>query len=234
MQKHWYNQGDVEGNLVGEWARGPDLHLKRSKPLVGRVFWRDAGITSFGVSNCATIAVCGGDDTNSSTRDVQLLVRQNQNWEWINKGNNTTKIPSDVLTLALPVSHGAFGTEQWPEILVTGGRPILFGGMPPLDSSSGSTQFAQLRFTKGRLRRDIHITPDPNGFDTAWNITTYMPNQRTNFRAVPLSQKNSASFGKRVSRFLCVGGRDKTSVSNATQLFQLPVPSPFISINKQK
>lgn len=59
-QEAWFIEVNINGELSGEWHRGPDLPLKRSKPLIGRTFWRDAGITSFGISNCATVVVAGG------------------------------------------------------------------------------------------------------------------------------------------------------------------------------
>lgn len=235
-QQTWFVQLDINGRLVGEWARGPDLPLLRTQPLVGRVFWRDAGITSFGVSNCASIAICGGFDENGiATRDVQLLVRKNCQWQWIHRGDNDTDIPNDVLTLATPVANGAFGTEQWPETLITGGRALLFGGVPPVDSS-GSTQFAQLRFVDCKYRRDPCLAREKSAKDSAWNFATPMPGNRTNFEAAPLSQANSALFGgRRVSRFVCIGGRDNLGlITNRNQLFQLPTPSPFVLLEENK
>jgi len=230
-QTVWFVESDINGRVVGEWARGPDLPLARQSPQIGRTFWRDAGIASFGVSNCATIVVAGGNDETGPTRDVQLLVRdQDCNWAWVTVDNNPTEIPDDVLTLAAPVAEGAFGTEQWPETLVTGGRPIVFGGVPPVESE-GSVQFAQLRFVDGRYQRDECVSGQPNDSSTAWNTTTRMPGARTSFRAAPLSQANSSFFGgNRVSRFLCVGGLaadDSEQALSRVQLFELPVPSAF-------
>ncbi len=226
----FYTELNVKGELVGEWFRGPDLPLRRSNPLVGRVFWRDAGITSFGVSNCASIAVCGGTNEGKPTKDVQLLVRVDCNWKWITRHQNETSIPNNILKLALPVSEGAFGTEQWPETLVTGGRALLFGGIPP-DDFDGSTQLGQFRFVEGRLQTYPKMGSSKR---TAWKITTSMPGQRVNFRALPLSQENSSDFGgRRVSRFICVGGRDVNGVLSRNQLFQLPVPGPFAVVRNR-
>lgn len=226
----WFVESNESGDLIGAWARGPDLPLLRTNPSIGRVFWRDAGITTFGVSNCATIAVCGGSNGTSATTDVQLLVRNADcNWSWIHRGANPTGIPNDVLTLATAVEQGAFGTEQWPETLVTGGRALVVGGIPSI-ANEGSVQFAQLRFYDGRLQRDQCLAPQANNAATAWNITTRMPGPRVALRAAPLTQDNSSFFGgRRVSRFLCAGGRDATTndILDRVQLFQLPVPSAF-------
>lgn len=247
-QEVWYIQAGQDGLLKGEWTRGPDLPLLRKKPLIGRTFWRDAGITSFGVSNCASIVVCGGEQLHKScnlgileknsegedkdgtpTTDVQLLVRNECDWAWITVENNPTEIPDDVLTLIKPVSNGAFGTEQWPETLATGGRPILFGGDPENeDSHTGGTQYAQFRFTRGRYGRDDCLEPDSD--ESAWNNGASMPGFRTEFKAAPLSQENSSIFGgRRISRFLCVGGRDENSnILNRSQVYSLPTPWPFL------
>ena len=179
------------------------MPLFRKAPLIGRTFWRDTGITSFGVSNCASIAVCGGIDSNNmGRREVQLLIRNSDcNWAWIDKNNNPSKIPNDILFLAKSVSNGASGTELFPETLVTGGRLILFGGDPEFNNE-GSTQFGQFRFFEGRYQRDPTL---PRGEDkkTAWNITTSMPGFRIDFKALPLNQDNPSNFGgRRVSRFL--------------------------------
>jgi len=234
-QQTWYIESNIRGELVGEWTRGPNLPLFRKSPLIGRVFWRDAGITSYGVSNCASIAVCGGVDRKGKiSRDVQLLIRNSQcNWMWIDSSNSSSKIPKNLLTLTIPVSNGAFGTEQWPETLVTGGRPILFGGNPPAALDEGSVQYAQLRFVGNRYRRDPDLPPGPQS-DSAWNTTTNMPGHRTNFKSAPLSQENSSRFGgRRISRFLCVGGLDSNGkVTARSQLFELPVPSPFLVIRE--
>lgn len=234
-QEVWYIQSNVNGVLVGDWARAPDLPLKRSKPLIGRVFWRDAGITSFGVSNCASIIVAGGVDGAQVSKDVQILVRDSDcNWSWVYAGNNPTELPNDVLTLAVPVENGAFGTEQWPETLATGGRAMLFGGEPTIENE-GSVQFAQLRFFEGRYQRDQCLAPQPNDTQTAWNTTTRMPGPRTALKAAPLSQENSSFFGgRRVSRFLCVGGESSEdgSILARAQLFELPVPSAFTVLRR--
>lgn len=219
----WYINLATNGTIDGDWIRGPDLPLKRVNPVVGRTFWRDTGITSYGVSNCATILVCGGYRPDGSIDDqIQLLTRYECNWQWIIPTDNPTNFPNTALKLAYPVADGAFGTEQWPETLVTGGRPLVFGGNPDL-LNGGSVQYSQLRFTRGRYR------PYPKN-DKYWNLTTSMPGQRTNFRAPPLSQENSSVFGgRRVSRFLCIGGRNPYGlVTDKTQLFELPTPSPFL------
>ena len=213
----WYVDLDTSGNIIGEWVKGPEIPLKRRYPLIGRTFWRDTGITTFGVSNCASTLVCGGyDDIDNITNDVQILVRYNCNWIWITFNDNPTNFPNEALKLAFPVADGSFGTEQWPETLVTGGRPILFGGNPSIDNA-GSVQYSQLRFVRGRYQ-----TCDKD----YWNITTSMPGQRTNFEAAPLSQVNSSAFGgRRVSRFVIVGGRaDDGKILNRVQLFELPTP----------
>lgn len=228
----WFIEANQQGDLLGEWARGPTLPLFRSKPLVGRVFWRDAGITSYGVSNCASIIVGGGhDEHGAATDDAQLLVRVDCNWTWIRRGDNPTTIPDNALTLATPVADGAFGTEPWPETLATGGRPILFGGDPETTGNGGSVQFAQLRFSEGRYQRDKCLAPDSNP-RTAWNAATSMPGQRVAFKALPLSQDNPSIFGgRRVSRFMCVGGEDEDgNVLARTQLFQLPTPPTFLTV----
>lgn len=227
-QTVWYHELGQDGLLKGEWYQGPNLPLKRSKPLVGRTFWRDAGITSFGITNCASVIVAGGEDmSGKSTKDVQLLVRKNCQWRWIHACDNPTDIPSSALKLAVPVSDGGFGTEQWPETLVTGGRPILFGGLPPSaeSSDSGSTQYAQFRFVRGRLERDAEAPPANSQSD--WSLSTPMPGLRIGFRAMPLSQDNSSQFGgRRISRFLVVGGsRTDGEELNRVQLFELPVPT---------
>lgn len=226
----WFIEINANGELAGNWTRGPDLPLFRHSPLVGRVFWRDAGITSYGVSNCASILVAGGKNkAGCESLEAQLLVRDsNCNWAWISPRHNPTNIPKSLLTLAFPVSRGATCTEQWPETLVTGGRPILLGGKPKLDKN-GSTQFAQVRFSEGRYRRDQYLYPGLTRKKTAWNITSSMPGPRTDFRAAPLSQVNSSDFGgRRVSRFLCMGGRDSDkTVLSRVQLLQLPVPQVF-------
>lgn len=233
----WFVESNESGELVGAWARGPDLPLLRMNPSIGRVFWRDAGITTFGVSNCATIAVCGGNNGTSATTDVQLLVRNADcNWSWIHRGANPTGIPNDVLTLATAVEQGAFGTEQWPETLVTGGRALVVGGVPSI-ANEGSVQFAQLRFYDGRLQRDQCLAPQRNNAATAWNTTTQMPGPRVALRAAPLTQENSSFFGgRRVSRFLCAGGRDASTndILDRVQLFQLPVPSAFAILRQDE
>lgn len=248
--KTWYIQVDINGNLFGQWIQGPDLPVKRRYPLVGRVFWRDTGITSFGVSNCASIIVSGGEDKHGeSTKEVQILIRNKQcNWQWVNKKNNPSQIPDELLTLSFPVSRGDAGTEQWPETLVTGGRPILFGGDPPVNNfqrcrerkhcdhtqnkitSFGSTQFSQVRFFDGRYQP--FYCYDKINEKSYWKMTTNMPGNRTEFKTAPLSQDNSSNFGgNRVSRFLCIGGKTFDGcITNRVQLFELPVPPVFVNV----
>lgn len=231
LQETYYAEVDLNGKLTTSWIQGPKLPLKRTDPLIGRVFWRDAGVTSFGVSNCASIIVAGGKKENGrASRKIQMLVRKNCNWKWIWTKDNPTDVPKKLLTLAVPVAEGAFGTEQWPETLVTGGRPILFGGIPPnRTQDAGSVQYAQIRFFDGRYRRDPDLEKGPHS-DSLWNITTSMPGNRTFFRSCPLSQENSSDFGgRRISRFLCIGGKEKEDeVLNRVQLFELPVPDPYL------
>ena len=223
----WYVNINTDGTINGEWVKGPDLPLKRVNPVVGRTFWRDTGITVYGVSNCATILVCGGYDGDFIDDGVQLLVRYQCNWRWIIPSDNPTNFPNSALKLAYPVADGAFGTEQWPETLITGGRPIVFGGNPNL-MNGGSVQYSQLRFIRGRYRH-----PDTEDY---WNLTSSMPGQRLNFRAPPLSQENSSVLGgRRVSRFLCIGGSDSGgNITNKSQLFELPTPSPFLICSSKK
>nr|QBK92720.1 MAG: galactose oxidase [Pithovirus LCPAC401] len=229
--KTFFVFSNIQGEIVSEWFEGPDLPLFRTNPLVGRVFWRDAGITSFGVSNCASIVICGGRDGRGKIRrDVQLLIRDSRcNWKWIDTENNPSEIPNDILTLAIPMAQGDGGGNLWPETLATGGRLILFGGDPEIQNQ-GPTQFGQFRFFEGRYQRDP-VLGSTKSRKSAWQITTSMPGFRTNFRALPLSQENSSEFGgNRVSRFLVIGGRTQDGVTSRSQLFQLPVPPPWIII----
>ena len=247
-QRTRYVELDVRGDIDGSWKIGPTLPLKRFSPLIGRTFWRDAGVLSFGVSNCASVVVCGGSDNSGlSTKDVQLLIRQNGEWRFIWSGNNDTNIPNDVLWLKKRVSNGAFGTEQWPETLVTGGRPILFGGNPIIKSShknsttEGTVQYAQFRFVRGRLTKYPQSCTSSHDersqrccchSHSQWSTTTPMPMGRTGFHAAPLSQDNPLDIGgRRVSRFLCIGGRDENGVLKRTQMFLLPTPDPFVKID---
>lgn len=249
-KRSYYIQSNIRGELIGDWIRGPDLPLHRASPAVGRVFWRDESITSFNVSNCASIVVAGGrNEEDEPTRDVQLLVRQNDHWRWVSRTNNTTGVPDDAFCLREPLANGAAGTEQWPETLVTGGRLMLFGGDPPVRTEEGSVQFLALRFNPelGRYQRSNraglaafaclpqcdprfsfgrHCVHECND-DSLWQNATPMPEQRTGFVALPISQQNTA-FG-RTSRFVCIGGRTtaKDEVTDRVQLFQLPVSLPF-------
>lgn len=230
-RQSYYININVDGTTQGNWIQGPELPLKRSKPLIGRTFWRDAGITLYGVSNCATIIVAGGfDDRGCVSKRVQLLVRVDCNWRFITINDNPTCFPNEGLVLATSVAEGAVGTEQWPETGITGGRPVLFGGSPSFDGNNGSVQFAQLRFINGKYRR----YPDNCSNDkTLWEITTSMPFNRINFKAAPLNQDNPSIFGgNRVSRFICVGGREVATgkVTDRVQLFQLPTPPAFVKI----
>ena len=230
-QQVWFVQLDINGVITSDWALGPDLPLFRQSPLVGRIFWRRQGITSFGVSNCASIAVCGGTDENDKIRrEIQLLIRNSDcNWQWVTRDNNPSGIPDDILFLVKPVTNGASAVAPFPETLLTGGRLILFGGDPEFNNG-GSTQFGQFRFFEGKYQRDP-ILSSGNDKKTAWNITTSMPNQRTFFKALPLNQTNESSFGgRRVSRFLCPGGRTSEGVTDRVQLFQLPTPPPWVTV----
>lgn len=202
-QRVFYAESDIQGNIVSTlWNEIEGLPLLRKSPITVRTFWRDAGITSFGVSNCATIVVAGGyDEEGNPTDDVQLLVRNDCNWAWITVNHNPTSIPNTFLKLAYPVADGAGMTEQWPETLVTGGRPIIVGGKNFVDSQA-MAQFAQFRFSEGRWNRDKCIIAGPTQ-NSDWNVATNNPQPRIKYGAAPLSQVNSSIFGgRRVSRFV--------------------------------